>query len=518
MVKLTDDLTLDKWTKADIKVPAYNPATVQRETLENPTWLHFGGGNLFRCTHAKMAQTLIEKGLSSTGIIVVDSYNENSINNLYKPYNNRNLTVVLDKDGNFDKEVIVTVVDAFSVNKDHAKNFEKLRQIAISESLQLVTYTITEKGYTVSNDDKEGPNSITTAMGVTAKLLLERFREGGNPLTLVSTDNFSHNGDKLKESVLEIASAWVSSGIAQNEFIDYINEKISFPLSVIDRITPNADQRISDYLNSIGFEDNKITPSGGATPYAAFVNTEKTTYLVIEDKFSNGRPELDKAGVIFTDKETVDAFEKMKVCTCLNPLHTALAITGCLLGYTKISDEMNDEDLVSLIKHIAYDESMKVVADPRIISPEKFLTECIEQRFANPYIPDTPQRIAADTSQKLPIRFGVTLKEYGEKYGSVSELKYIPFVFAAWLRYLQKVDDEGNSFEPTFDPMLEDLAKYNIGLGKTATLEVFEDLLRNENVFGVDLVEVGLAEKVLDYLNKMLAGTGAIRRTLKEII
>ena len=82
-----------------------------------------------------------------------------------------------------------------------------------------------------------------------------------------------------------------------------------------------------------GFEDTDLIITSKNTYTAAFVNAEETEYLVIEDTFPNGRPPLEKAGFIFTDRETVDKVEKMKVCTCLNPLHTALAIFGCLLSY-----------------------------------------------------------------------------------------------------------------------------------------------------------------------------------------
>ena len=88
---------------------------------------------------------------------------------------------------------------------------------------------------------------------------------------------------------------------------------------------------------------------------------------------------------------------------------------GCvrmLLGYTKISEEMKDEDLVKLVKIIGYKEGLPVVTDPGILSPEKFIDEVLMIRVPNPFMPDTPQRIACDTSQKLSIRFGETIKEY----------------------------------------------------------------------------------------------------------
>lgn len=121
---------------------------------------------------------------------------------------------------------------------------------------------------------------------------------------------------------------------------------------------------------------------------------------MIEDSFPNGRPPLEKAGVYFTNRQTVENSERMKVQTCLNPLHTALAIFGCLLGYKTIYEEVKDGCLKKLIEKIGYEEGLPVVVDPKIIDPKEYLKEVIEERFPNPYIPDAPQRIATDTSQK----------------------------------------------------------------------------------------------------------------------
>lgn len=99
-------------------------------------------------------------------------------------------------------------------------------------------------------------------------------------------------------------------------------------------------------------------------------------------------------------RETVDKVEKMKVCTCLNPLHTCLAIFGCLLGYTKISDEMKDRELVKLVETVGYQEGLPVVVNPGILDPKEFLDTVLRVRVPNPFMPDTPQRIATDTSQK----------------------------------------------------------------------------------------------------------------------
>ncbi|MBJ8191354.1 mannitol dehydrogenase family protein, partial [Bacillus cereus] len=163
-----------------------------------------------------------------------------------------------------------------------------------------------------------------------------------------------------------------------------------------------------------------------------------------EDKFTNGRPALEEAGIIFTNRDTVDKVEKMKVTTCLNPLHTALALAGWLLGYELIADEMRDHTLRRLVETIGYKEGLPVVVDPVIIQPKPFIDEVLQERFANPYIPDTPQRIATDTSQKMSIRFGETIKSYASTAGlDPANLTAIPLTIAIWCRYLLGVDDQG---------------------------------------------------------------------------
>ena len=108
----------------------------------------------------------------------------------------------------------------------------------------------------------------------------------------------------------------------------------------------------------------------------------------------------------------------MKVTTCLNPLHTALAVYGCLLGYTLIADEMKDVELNKLVHEIGPDEGMPVVTNPGILSPEAFVDEVINVRIPNPFMPDTPQENCQPiTSQKVGIRYGETIKSYVSKYG-----------------------------------------------------------------------------------------------------
>ena len=276
-------------------------------------------------------------------------------------------------------------------------------------------------------------------------------------------------------------------------------------------------------LRKDGLGDLDPVVTSKKTWVAPFVNAEETEYLVIEDKFPNGRPALEKVGVIFTDRDTVNNVERMKVTTCLNPLHTALAVYGCILGYTKISDEMKDTELLNLVNTLGYKEGLPVVVNPGVLDPKEFIDTVLQVRVPNPFMPDTPQRIATDTSQKLGIRYGETIKSYvADADLDVTSLTMIPLVQAGWLRYLMAVDDNGNAFEPSPDPLLEEAQKYvaEFKLGESyseaAIAEKVMPLLKNAQIFGVDLEEVGLAGKVISFFAELIAGVGAVRETLKK--
>ncbi|GHV83512.1 mannitol dehydrogenase [Spirochaetia bacterium] len=524
-----------EFEKAGVHLPAYNIETVKKNTANAPVWVHFGMGNLFKAYHAVLAQKLIEMGQADKGIIVAVPNDFSSIDTLYKPHDNLILQVVMKADGTLLKQIAASVTEIVAANPADPASWERLKTIFEAKSLQMVSFAITEKGYDLKTMDGGVRPEITSELdgGFSAAkhtmlkltcLLYARYKKNQAPLALVSTDNFSHNGDKLKAAVLLAAGEWVKRGIVEKEFVDYICDpkKTAFPLSMIDKITPYASPKVEKALKEAGLGGMDIvkTPKGSVT--SAFVNTEEAEYLVVEDTFPNGRPPLEKAGVYFTTRETVDMVERMKVCTCLNPLHTALAIFGCLLGYTSIADEMRDADLSKLVNKIGYEEGMPVVTDPLIIKPADFIKEVLTVRFPNPNIPDTPQRIATDTSQKLGIRFGETIKLYVKRNDlDIKKLTLIPLVIAAWCRYLLGVDDNGNNFTISPDPLLSDLQKTlnGVSLGKPESANgKLKTILSNEKIFASDLYKAGLGEKIEDYLARMLAGPGAVRKTLQKYL
>lgn len=161
---------------------------------------------------------------------------------------------------------------------------------------------------------------------------------------------------------------------------------------------------------------------------------------------------------------------------------------------------------------------MPVVTNPGVLNPKDFIQEVLEQRLTNGNLPDTPQRIASDTSQKVGIRFGETIKAYGDK---AKDLEYIPLAIAGWCRYLLAVDDEGKPFELSPDPLLKDLqaALEGVTLGNLDSAKgKLKSILSNKDIFGSNLYEVGLGEKIEGYFDELIAGPHAVRNTLVKYV
>jgi fructuronate reductase len=517
-----------QWEKAGIILPCFDRKAMIQATEKFPQWVHFGAGNIIRAFPAVCQQTLLEQGIEKTGIIVAEGYDGEIIDRVFLPNDNLSLAVTLNADGTIEKRVVASV--ARSLRVDKPEDFDALRGIFRSPSLQMVSFTITEKGYSLQGRDglfpeveadfREGPAASKSYLGRLVSLCYERYQAGQLPLTLVSMDNCSHNGEKLFQGVEPFAVQWVEKGLVEQGFLDYIRNpaRVSFPWSMIDKITPRPDEGVQKMLESSGFDGaaGQVTQKG--TYIAPFVNAEEPQYLVIEDKFPAGRPALEKAGVLFAGRETVDKVEKMKVCTCLNPLHTALSIFGCLLGYTRIFEEMKNPDLVKLVEIIGYKEGLPVVVDPGILSPKNFIDEVIKARLPNPFMPDSPQRIASDSSQKISIRFGETIKAYlADSSLNVGDLKLIPLVLAAWIRYLLGIDDEGKPFTVSPDPLYPALAPALAGISlgqKGPVRSVLEPILSDKRIFAVNLYEAGLGQRVETYFEELVAGPGAVAKTL----
>ena len=525
-MKLTDILTpgfnAAEWEAKGYELPKFDIQAVARKTHESPTWVHFGGGNIFRAFPAAILNDALNTGRYDRGVIVAETFDFEVIDKAYAPYQNLSLLVSLQSTGSIEKKVIASVTEALKADPQFA-DWQRLVEIFRAPSLQMISFTITEKGYTFNEADLARGLSPLFAMGKVCALLLERWKAGELPLTVQSMDNCSHNGDKVKTGVLTYAERWVQDGLVPEGFLSYLKDetKITFPWSMIDKITPRPHSLVKELLMKDGFEDNDYIETEKHTFTAPFVNAEEVQYLVIEDNYTNGRPPLELGGTLYTTRQTVDQVETMKVTTCLNPLHTAMALYGCMLDYTLISAEMGDADLRSFVQKLGYIEAMPVVTDPGVLNPYEFIGDVINKRLPNPFMPDAPQRIAMDTSQKLPIRFGETLRKYLERGLDKKNLVLIPLTLAGYARYLKGLKDDLTPFQPSPDPLLEELqaivAPLEIGK-EDQDWSPLKSLYSRKDIFGLDLYEAGLGEQIEGMVRELYAGPGAVRATLHKYV
>ena len=326
----------------------------------------------------------------------------------------------------------------------------------------------------------------------------------------------------LGRAVRTIAKEWQVRGYVSAEFTAWLSDEslIAFNSTMIDKITPRPGEAIAADLEALGLKNMQPVITSRRTYIAPFTNGEAPQYLVIEDRFPNGRPRLEEGyGVYMGDFDTVTAAERMKVTALLNPVHSAVGPLGVVLGVDLFADLISDPVILKMARRVAYDEGLPLVKDPGILSPRAFVDELFEERFPNRYLGDTNLRLSTDVSQGVGVRFGETVKACAARDGSAGCLTAVPLGIAGWLRYMMGVDDQGQVYELAPDPMNGEIgqALNTVKWNDPASLkDQLRGILSNENIFRVNLYEAGIGERIEEMFRGMISGPGSVRRTIEK--
>lgn len=315
---------MNKFKKKNVRLPKYDVKELILQTSLEPEWIHFGAGDIFRGFLSVLQQNLLEKNESKTGIILAEAFDLEVIDKIYDKFENIIINITVDKEGNFNKEIIGSVTHALKCDNNIESDWKFLKRIFMSSTLKMVSLTIADKCYSLYDENGKFREDIlydvthgnifpASLIGKLTYFLHLRFKVS-LPIALVSMDNLENNGYILKDAVKTLATMWRNKGFVESEFVDYIcdENKVSFPLTVIDKIVPKLSESIKEHLISEGFEDIDILHTENGTYIAPFVNSEKNQCLLIEDIFPNGKIPLDKVGVCYTDKDTIKNFKKSK--------------------------------------------------------------------------------------------------------------------------------------------------------------------------------------------------------------
>lgn len=280
-----------------------------------------------------------------------------------------------------------------------------------------------------------------TAFGFIAEGLRRRKTQGGGAVTILSCDNLQHNGNTAKKAFMSFIQA------QDPELATWVAQNVTFPNSMVDRITPATRPDDIERLNTQNGTSDK-----------APVYCEDFIQWVVEDNFIAGRPELEKGGVEFINDVT--AYENMKL-SLLNASHTLLSYPSFLMGYRKVDDAMHDDQIVRFVRNFMDIDITPYVPAPGNTDLEEYKQTLIE-RFGNRTVSDQIARLCFDGISKFPVYIMPNLIKMIE---DKADLTRVTFLFAAYRQYLKyKKDDNGQNFdvaEPWMTPEDEKLIDSN---------------------------------------------------------
>lgn len=366
---------------------------------------------------------------------------------------------------------------------------------------KIVSLTITEGGYNFNpstgmfnfdNKDVQHelqfPHEPKTVYGFITLALKKRRANGLPPFTVLSCDNMLHNGDIARKMVLAFAHR------QDSEFAAWIEEHVSFPNTMVDRITPVTTTADINYLQATHqFKDEWP------------VICEPYIQWVVEDDFSNGRPAFEKLGVQFVSDVT--PYEKMKI-RLLNAGHSVLGIPGALYGHPTIHACMEDGVFAKFMRLFMDEEVSPVLDTVDGINLDQY-KDSLAERFANPNIKDSVSRICSESAAKLPKFLIPTIQENVETGGSI---KYATLVLAAWCFYSDKGVNEKQEGIEILDVMKKELHE-----AAKQTQDDAVSFLKQREIFG-DLVENDQFTKRYIEMVELLYKGVSIRKLMNDMI
>ena len=143
---LSDSFNPQEWEAKGYELPKYDLKAVKAKTYEEPTWVHFGAGNIFRAFTAAVLNDVLNSGKYDRGIVVAETFDYEIIDKAYAPYENLSLLVSLKSTGDIEKKVIGSVVESLKADYQFEEHWARLVEIFRNPSLQMISFTITEKG------------------------------------------------------------------------------------------------------------------------------------------------------------------------------------------------------------------------------------------------------------------------------------------------------------------------------------------------------------------------------------
>ncbi|MGO1538678.1 MAG: mannitol dehydrogenase family protein [Leucobacter sp.] len=464
-----------------------------------PGIAHFGVGGFHRAHQAMVLDNLLTSGKARDWAIMGIGVRDDDSGMRQALLEQEGLYTLVEKnpDGSRDARVIGSILGMLTLADD---GVERVLDLLTAPTTKIVSFTVTEGGYNISQSTGEflidAPEIVAdlaemaeprTVFGLVVEALRRRREAGTAPFTVMSCDNLQDNGRIAKRAILTFATR------KDAELAQWIESEVRFPNSMVDRITPattDEDRR----------ETHELTGLEDAWP----VVCEPFFQWVLEDSFSNGRPPYEETEVQLVDD--VEPYELMKL-RLLNASHQAVAQFGRLLGYKLMDEAESDPLLEDLHRRFMRDEAAPTLQPVPGIDLAEY-EETLVQRFANPGVRDTVQRVCWGGSDRIA-QFMVPVVQDRLKDGK-SALRGIATI-AAFARGAAGVDDLGNSIDiddERKEQMIAAAAPSNDPLLFVRDPELFGDLAAREEFTKPYLWVLGVLEA---------GGARALLTQLKEV-
>ena len=380
--------------------------------------VHFGVGNFHRAHQAVYVEELLEKGATQWGITGV-SLRSASMQKALAPQDYIYTLAILGEQTDYRaigaiKNVLVA-----------PKNSQVVVDLIADVKTQLISSTITEKGYYLSSGKVDFDNTVlkaerlslessTTIYGFLAQGLIARHQQApDSKLTIMCCDNISKGGELLQSGVHYLLSQH------NMPTLKWAESHVSFISSMVDRVSPATDEKlIKDVLRDTGRED--------ASP----VSAEPFSQWIIEDNFAGNRPEFDQVGAVFV--KDITPFERMKL-SYLNAAHTMASTLGYLYGTTYVHEAVEQADVFAFMRQALYENVLPNAEVPDGYDGSTYIEDVIK-RFQNANLPYANLQVGTDSSQKIQQRWFPTIDAALSRENDTS---YFAFCLAAWVIFIK---------------------------------------------------------------------------------
>lgn len=442
--------------------------------------VHFGPGAFHRVHQAWYIDALLAKD-ARWGICEI-ALQTPGVRDALEPQDGLYTLCTLDDEIGFQ---IIGSTREFLVAKEEPEAV--LRKLE-APGTHLISATITEKGYCLSPNggldfdhrdvrhDSIYPDRPVTFVGYLVEGLRRRFVAKTAAPNVLTCDNLTDNGHRLRRAVLEFARSRDAA------LATWIEQEVSFPCTMVDSITPATDDALRSRVE-------RETGCSDRWP----VQREAFVQWVVEDTLRGARPDFASVGVELTND--VRGYEQAKL-RLLNGAHSTLAYVGLLAGYELVSQAVNDRVLCGFVEGLMQD-AMSTVSAPASLDLKRYASSLI-RRFKNPALPHRLSQIAWDGSQKIPYRILGTVRDSLTAGRSIERL-CVPI--AAWLQFIRR---RAQRNEPPVDPLAKELCAIGVSCNGSAT-----DLgkwLAIEQVFPRELIANELFVKSIAWAYERLDG------------